>query len=182
MLFESFEKELSASPVLCEKYSGRLPAGLVGVWRKYGFGSLLNGYLRIINPDEYRSLLDDTYVLSGSAIPIFATAFADLVTWEKGRYLRMVDYKNGGFAGISAGFDFFWNDLTDGVFNGRFFDLELYAAAVGKLGRPRFDECFGYVPLMGLGGCGGVDSLRRVKLREHITLIAQSVGKVGAAL
>ena len=179
MLFETFERESSANLALCEKYSGQLPSELIDVWQKYGFGSLLNGYLKVIDPDEYRDLLDDTYILSGFAIPIFATAFADIVTWERGRYLRMVDYKNGTFSGMSAGFKFFWGDLADGAFNGKFFDLELYDAAAGKLGRPRFDECFGYVPLLGLGGGRGVDSLRRVKLREHIALIAQLMGKVG---
>ena len=36
-----------------------------------------------------------------------------------------------------------------------------------------FDECFGYVPLLGLGGAKKVENLKKVKIREHIELITQ---------
>ena len=31
-----------------------------------------------------------------------------------------------------------------------------------------FDECYGYVPLLGLGGSEKVDNLQKVKIKEHI--------------
>ncbi|WP_297980895.1 T6SS immunity protein Tdi1 domain-containing protein [uncultured Oscillibacter sp.] len=50
-----------------------------------------------------------------------------------------------------------------------------------KNGGPlQFDECFGYTPLLGLGGSRKVDNLRKVKITEHIDLITESAGKVGA--
>ena len=51
--------------------------------------------------------------------------------------------------------------------------------AVQTLGPLRFDECFGYAPLLGLGGSRRAEHLRKYKLREHIAFIAQAVGKVG---
>lgn len=179
MLFDGFEKERDAEHELCIKYSSILPQDLVNVWQKYGFGSLMDGYLKIINPDEYKPLLDDSYGLSSTAIPIFVTAFTDIVTWEKGRYIRIIKYKDGTFEGIAAGFNFFWGDLADGAFDTRFFDLAEYEAATNRLGQLQFDECFGYTPLLGLGGSRKVDNLRKVKIKEHIDLIVQSVGKVG---
>ena len=178
-LFQNFKKEYSASATLCVKYAPSLPPKLLSVWQDYGFGTLLDGCLKIINPDEYWDLLHNTYVLSDSAIPIFATAFAGLVTWEKGRYLRFVNYQNGTFEGISAGFDFFWSDLEDGVFDSRFLELAQYKEAVQTLGPLQFDECFGYVPLLGMGGSRQVDHLRKYKLQEHIAIITQMMGKVG---
>ena len=179
MLFDSFEKERDAEHELCIKYSSILPQDLVNVWQEYGFGSLMDGYLKIINPDEYKPLLDDSYGLSSTAIPIFVTAFADLVTWEKGRYIRIIKYKDGTFDGIAAGFGYFWGDLADGAFDTRFFDMAQYREAVQRYGPLRFDECFGYVPLLGLGGSKKVNNLRKVKIKEYIELIVQSVGKVG---
>lgn len=38
---------------------------------------------------------------------------------------------------------------------------------------------YGFGPLPGLGGSKRVDGLRRVKIKEHIELIAQSRGIVG---
>ena len=180
MPFDSFEKERNAEHELCIKYSSILPQDLVNVWQKYGFGSLMDGYLRIINPDEYKPLLDDSYGLSSTAIPIFVTAFADIVTWEKGRYIRIIKYKDGTFEGIAAGFNYFWGDLADGAFDASVFEIKQYKEAVRKWGLLQFDECFGYTPLLGLGGSRKVDNLRKVKIKEHIDLITQSVGKVGA--
>lgn len=180
MLFDRFEQHEEASRELCAKYSSTLPPALLNAWRKHGFGSLLNGYLKMINPDEYQGLLHDSYVLSSTTVPIFTTAFADILTWEKGRYIRIVKYKDGVFEGVAAGFDFFWGDLADGVFDRAYFEIPNYEAAVKKWGQLQFDECFGYTPLLGLGGSKKVDNLRKVKIKEHIDLITQSVGKVGA--
>lgn len=178
-LFQNFQRECPAPAALCEKYASTLPPELLNVWRDYGFGTLLDGCLKIINPDEYQDLLHDTYTLSDSAIPVFATAFAGLLTWEKGRYLRFINYQSGTFEGVCAGLNFFWGDLADGVFNDRFLELGRYREAVQALGPLRFDECFGYVPLPGLGGSRRAEHLRKYKLREHIAFIVQAVGKVG---
>lgn len=178
-LFQNFKRESTVPAVLCEKYSSTLPPELLNVWRSYGFGPLLDGCLKIINPDEYQDLLHDTYDLSDSAIPVFATAFAGLLTWEKGRYLRFINYQNGTFEGVCAGLNFFWGDLADGVFNDRFLELAWYQEAIQALGPLQFNECFGYAPLLCLGGSRRAEHLRKYKLQEHIAFIAQAVGKVG---
>ena len=178
-LFQSFQRECPAPAALREKYASTLPPELLNVWRNYGFGTLLDGCLKIINPDEYQDLLHDTYDLSDSAIPVFATAFSGLLTWEKGRYLRFINYQNGTFEGVCAGLNFFWDDLADGVFDDRFLELAWYQEAIQALGRLQFNECFGYAPLLGLGGSRRAEHLRKYKLQEHIAFIAQAVGKVG---
>ncbi|MEY8259164.1 T6SS immunity protein Tdi1 domain-containing protein [Oscillospiraceae bacterium 50-60] len=180
MLFDRFEQDQEASRELCVRYNSVLPPALLNAWQTYGFGSLLNGYLKMINPEEYQALLQESYVLSSTAVPIFVTAFADILTWEKGRYIRIVKYKDGVFEGVAAGFDFFWNDLADGVFDTAHFEIPIYEAAVKKWGQLQFDECFGYTPLLRLGGSRNADHLRKVKIKEHIDLITQAVGKVGA--
>ena len=69
--------------------------------------------------------------------------------------------------------------IKSAIFNDRFLELARYREAVQALGPLQFDECFGYAPLPGLGGSRRVEHLRKYKLREHIALIAQAVGKVG---
>ena len=39
-----------------------MPKELIEVWRKYGFGSLLNGYLKIVNPEDYKEVLVESYI------------------------------------------------------------------------------------------------------------------------
>ena len=178
-LFDSFQQERPASRETCEKYSAILPAELTDAWQRYGFGSLLDGYLRMVDPADYQDLLADTYFRGDVSVPIFVTAFADIVIWERGRYLRLVNYKDGVFQGIAAGFGFFWEDLASGAFDTRFFERPLYQDAVRRLGGLAFDESFGYVPLLALGGSRGSEHLQKVKTREHIQLIAQAAGRIG---
>ena len=90
-------------------------------------------------------------------------------------------YKNGVFCGIAAGFKFFWEDLEQGAFDTNPFDISLYRQAIQRWGALNFDQCFAYVPLLGLGGSADVEHLRKAKLKEHIALIAQTVGKLGAS-
>ncbi|UOB66588.1 GAD-like domain-containing protein, partial [Bacillus thuringiensis] len=48
--FISFEKP---STEVIEKYTGKVPDQIIDLWKCYGFGSMLNGYLRAINPEKY---------------------------------------------------------------------------------------------------------------------------------
>ena len=179
-LFESFIKESDVSQELYNKYEAILPSGLLALWKEYGFGSFMDGYLKIINPEEYQSLVIDTYFRGNIAIPIFVTAFADVIAWEENRYLRMIKYKNGFFQGMAAGFGFFLEDLENGRFNEKFFDIDMYTEATRMWGNIEFNECFGFVPLLGLGGSQKVENLKKVKIKEHIEIISQLVGKIGA--
>ncbi|MDE7321833.1 MAG: DUF1851 domain-containing protein [Lachnospiraceae bacterium] len=53
-----------------------------------------------------------------------------------------------------------------------------YDTALEKYGSLAYDECFGYVPLLGLGGKERIKNIQKVKIKEHIELITQMVGKM----
>lgn len=55
---------------------------------------------------------------------------------------------------------------------------EPYPKAYSKYGIPNYDECFGYTPLLGLGGSEKVENLKKVKIREHILIITEYMGPV----
>lgn len=82
-LFEEFKMIIKVDSKIIYKYKESLPNDLISVWESYGFGTLLDGYLKIINPDEYRELIDMSYFRADVAIPIFVTGFGDIITWEK---------------------------------------------------------------------------------------------------
>ena len=143
---------------------------------KYGILNIEKG---VMIPEEYQELIIDTYFRGNVSIPIMVTAFGDIICWEENRYVRMVKYRNGIFKGMSAGFEFFFEDLESGQYDKEYFDLSKYNQAVIRLGNLAYDECFGYVPLLGLGGSEKVDNLSKVKIREHIELITQMTGNIG---
>ena len=177
-VFLDFKFHKSVNEETITKYKNKVPEELINVWENYGYGSLLNGYLKIINPDEYKELVEETYFRGNISVPIFSTGMGDIICWEENRYLRLIEYRKGIFKGISAGFEFFFSDLTDKRFCEKYLDSAQYNLAVEKYGVPDFEECFGYVPLLVLGGSEEIEKLKKVKLFGHILLITQLTGPI----
>ncbi|MGG3639965.1 T6SS immunity protein Tdi1 domain-containing protein [Bacillus gobiensis] len=162
---------------IIEQYKDKIPEQITDVWKKYGFGIMKNGYLKVVNPNEYRDILSDTYVRHNLAIPLFTTAMGDILVWEDG-YLLAINYRKHQVNVVAKNFKFFFGDLSDNYYLEKALDWLPYPQAVEKYGNVAFDECFGYVPLLGLGGSEKVDNLKKVKLIEHIYLITQFMGPI----
>ena len=161
-----------------ERYEQQLPGELIYIWRNYGFGTFMNGYLRIINPDDYLDLLKNSYFNAEAAIPIMTTAFGDIITWEEQQYVGIVEYRHGISDIIIRGFDVFMILLNDDQAKKMIFTLDMYDNALKERGEIEFNECFGYVPLLALGGKKSVNNLKKVKMREHIALITDLTGGI----
>ncbi len=138
----------------------------------------MDNYIKIINPNEYKELLNDSYFRGKKSIPIMVTGFGDIITWEKDRYLGIIKYRKGTFDIIEDEFEYFLNDIMDTEYLRDFLDNSQYREAIIRNGKLNYNECFGYVPLLGLGGSEKVENLKKVKIKEHIELITQMVGKI----
>ena len=68
----------------------------------------MNGYLRVINPDDYKELIEDTYFSGKESIPLFTTAFADVITWQENEFIGMIKYKTLNENAIWEGMDNFF--------------------------------------------------------------------------
>ncbi|MGG7176996.1 T6SS immunity protein Tdi1 domain-containing protein [Clostridium paraputrificum] len=79
---------------------------------------------------------------------------------------------------MEDGFEYFLDDIMDAEYVRDFLENLQYQEARINNGKLNFDECFGYVPLLGLGGSEKVENLQKVKIKEHIELITQIVGKI----
>ena len=165
---------------LISQYQGTVPSELLEVWAQYGFGTFCDGYLKIVNPDDYADLLADTYQLTSTPaqappVVLFATAMGDLLVWELD-CLGLLDYRHGTTDVVAQNFKVFFRNLSYDSYLSKNLRWEPYAAARARLGEPAFDECFGYVPLLALGGPEVAENLEKVKLREHLALIGQFTG------
>lgn len=177
-IFNDFIFEEKVSERIINTYRGSIPEELLEVWIKYGFGSILNGYLKIVNPEKFQ-ILDDVYVENKNAIVLFTTSMGDLIIWEDNKYLKLLNFRRGKIKVISSGFEFFFSDLKeDESFYQDDLDWLPYPEAVARYGVPEFDECFAYVPILGIGGPEKVENLSKVKLIEHIYIITQFMGPI----
>lgn len=177
-MITDFIKKYDVSEELFKEYEGKLPNEVITFWKEFGFGTFYDGYLKAINPNDYKELIEKSYFQGDVSIPIFATAFGDLITWEEEQYVGIVKYRYGENDVIYSGFDFFFDDLTDGELDEEYLSIKQYKAATKKLGSLEYDECFGYVPLLALGGKESVNNLKKVKILEHIALITEMTGEV----
>ena len=46
------------TPELVAQYGDLVPPELIEVWEQYGFGTFCDGYLQVVNPNDYAALLE----------------------------------------------------------------------------------------------------------------------------
>lgn len=92
-MLKDFTRVAAMPQEVIEKYKDQIPAELVQIWEEDGLGTFLDGYLKVINPDEYLELVQETYFRGDISIPIFTTAFGDIITWEKNEFLGLLNIK-----------------------------------------------------------------------------------------
>ena len=179
-MLRDFKKEKEIPTEIIEKYKGQVPDEIIEIWKNYGLGSFMNGYMKVINPDDYKELVEETYFRGKESIPLFTTAFADVITWQENEYIGIVLYRLEDFEIMASGMDFFFSDIyTEKNFTDKYFDLNLYEKAVKRYGELEYNQSFCFVPLLGLGGKKSIDNLDKGDTLTHIYLITELVGKVG---
>ncbi len=177
-ILNDFNYYTKVNQFVIDFYKDKIPELLLNIWKEYGFGSFFKNYLKIINPDDYQELLEFSYFRGKDSIPVMVTGLGDIITWEKNRYLGIVKFRKGTFDIIEDGFVYFLDDLNDIEYVKDVLDNSQYMSIINRGGELAYDECFGYVPLLGLGGSEKVENLQKVKIKEHIELITQLVGKI----
>ncbi|MRX74405.1 DUF1851 domain-containing protein [Bacillus lacus] len=181
-LFNDFKKVSEVEEHTINTYKNILPEALIDAWKTRGYGTFMNGYLRIINPDEFSSLVNDTYLRSKGTIPIFSTSMGDIIVFEKDEnqesYIVMINYRKGKTKVVASKYSLFLRFLEEEAFRQKALDWLPYPEAIEKYKEPEHDECLGYTPLLGLGGAEKVENLKKVKLKEHILVITEFMGPV----
>lgn len=177
-VLSDFIKYSDVDKKIISQYENQLPQEIIDLWKNYGYGTFYNGYLKIINPNEYKELIENSYFQGNVSLPVFVTAFGDIITWEKNQFLGIIKYRYGENDVISDGFDFFFEDLSSGEFDEEIFSINKYKEAIDKYGKLEYDECFGYTPILGMGGTESVENLKKVKIKEHIALISNFIGEI----
>lgn len=166
------------------KYANIAPKELLALWQEVGFGTFYNGLFRLLPPEEF-IFWDDAYLGEPeqitSQIPFMITAFGDIFVWVDDTYLNesyvaYINIRNGTWEIIASNIKVLFNVRILSNIRLKMFDLEMFPALVGKLGRLAEDECYGYVPALALGGDNDIDKVERVKSVPYIDLICQSLG------
>ena len=177
-IIDDFTFEKKAQQKLIDEYRDKLPKLIIQIWEEYGFGSFMDGFLRTIDPNDFQGILERAYFMGEKSIPVFVTALGDMIVWEDNAYLTILRFRHGTFSIMEKGCTYFLDDLTSDEYIQEFLKPQDYYIALRNQGILEYDECFGYVPLLCLGGLENANCLKKVKLVEHMELILAIAGPV----
>lgn len=176
-LFKNSIKHADVPEEIIEKYRGKVSDDIISLWKEYGFCTTEDGYYKLVNPDDYVDILGEIYKLEDDEDPVvvMVTGMADIIIYEiydnHGQfiYIDLRHQKCGGVGRdrIPA------RRLKTVDFRHTILSWGLYEDAVEKLGVPAYDECFGYEPLVSLGGKEKLENLRKVNLLIHLDIVSQ---------
>jgi len=175
-VFNDFVREKDCPGAVLEKYKELVPSEIIDIWQQYGFGSFKNGFLKTINPDEYIGILENAYAGSNVSIPIFATGMGDIIVWDNNEMMMLVNFGKKQLKGLTKKVDNFFLSLSSQMYCDDRLFWKNYPKAVALYGEPAYEECFGYVPLLGLGGAEKVKNLQKVKIKEQILVMTELLG------
>ena len=177
LIYLQFNKRMVKDLII--EYQNKLPQKLLAYWESAGLNILAEGFIKVVNPNEYKELLNESYEspIGKNSIVMFITGLGDFIIWEN-NYTILLNYRKGKSKVIESGFNFFFEDIKDESFLLEELDGKNFKQAWKERGELSFDECFSYEPLLGLGGAEKVQNLRKVKIKEYISITSQALGKI----
>lgn len=183
-VFEDFEREFGP-PEDCiqpdeetiSSYREKLPQTLLEMWREQGWCSWGNGLIWITNPAQLSDVLEEWADLAGMASLVFLrTSFGHLYFWRDG-WVFSLDVHHGSLSQVTQDMALMFTLFCNPAMKMRILQVDLHNETVQRLGRPSRDECFTYEPALALGGTGGSETIRKVKIREQLGILAQVAGE-----
>ena len=177
-------KKQAVDDVFITKYADLSYPELTALWQEVGLGSYCDGMLKIINPSDYQDVLNSCYVMDydKSFLPFMCTAFGDVFAYVENsklnNYIVYLNIRYGTYLILPDNLVLLLNKIifNKSILKG-WFDLENYPAMQEVIGTPGYDECFGYSPLLAMGGSENIDNVRIVKTLPYIDISTQTIGR-----
>lgn len=176
--FRNFDPVAPIGDETIARFAGQVPEGVVDLWRSQGAGFVgADGYFRVVDPARAAEMLEGVFGLPDGSTVLFTTALGDLIVHVNGVYL-VIKARWGAIDVVDGrSFDELVAFIEDPAQLQAAWEWEPYPAARDRDGVPGFEQCFGYVPLLALGGSPDAGHLQLSGLYEHLAVIAQLAGQ-----
>lgn len=137
-----------------------------------GVSSFIDGFLWTIHPNDLVEWLNDWLPFSERCIPFARTAMADVLFIRNGEIMLL--NSNWGLVDYTIDDDsmFFDHFLTNEQYLDENFNKSLFNQLKDK--NLNQDECFGFTPLLSLGGAEVVNNLSRLGMKEYLDIVSKS--------
>lgn len=175
-VLKDFKKVSDVPQEIITEYEKNIPQDMIDLYKEYGFGSFFHDYFKVINSHDYEDVVKESYFDGAYAIPIMATAFGDIILYNtKEQIMVILLYR---YMDLEVLGSYFFRNLVSQVYLDTKIKNKKYDKALEKYGPLEYEECFGYEPLLGLGGKENLKNIQKVRIREYIEINTQMVGKI----
>jgi hypothetical protein len=152
------------------------PVPLLELWREHGWAGYGGGLFWTIDPRSLAAHLPGWQRVRRGSSVFGRDAFGNLFLLRDGEVFQLDVHRNERMLVASTLELFFSACLDDPSFRQCYLWSDLLGRAVERCGRLASDECYAFFPALPLGGEVDAETLERVKLSEHLTLMAQLAG------
>lgn len=187
---KKYKKTSNVSQEVILKYKNIAPKELITIWEDMGFGIYEDGFLQLVNPEEYDFVFTYIDKQLEPAFVIGITAMGDIILWEgsegksvasdEGNRCKIIllDESTGiASTNISYFLGLFISN-EDAIKDPDFFNSKRYFDIKNKLPKLDYGQCYGYLPALALGGKEKIENLQIVDAKTYINIIGEAVGKI----
>ena len=188
---DNYQKVSDIPQEVINKYKNLLPKELINIWETMGFGIYEEGFLQLVNPDEYEFVFEYVDKLLEPSIIWAVTALGDLLMWEgnenwtispeEGDRVKIINVRKCNSQILGASMDGVLNIfLADKEYlpDKEYFAAKPYLDIKGKLPPLEYGQCYGYFPALALGGSASIKNLKITGVKTYIEIIGQAAGKI----
>jgi len=156
-------------------YRERIPNEIIQEWEAVGWGSYGNGLIWLVDPQKFEDLLEDWGVRDTDSCVLVRTSFGDLFLWKDSSFWR-VSVKYGRLMELTEVSEILFEIIfCDDIYLNDALNIKLHNEATKKLGILEEEDCYAFEPAIALGGGGDLESIKVVKLREHLHFLSQLI-------
>lgn len=188
-VLDDFEKVNDVSPETIKKYEDILQPDWIEFLKEYGYGSFMNGYFRVIDPEDYHDIYNESVLklYKDEVFPVMVTAFGDIIAFkssirngERKWSLECAYYRYMRYSFFLPSVEYFFEGLCAPEVYGieEQYTFIKYSEAVDKLGRIKYDQCFGYDPILTKRSKEKLSDLRIVDTKDYIKAVFEHNGRI----
>jgi len=183
MVFDAFHKTFGKgiryrefTQVDRDRLADRLPCRLPDLWDSDGWCTYRDGLFTCCDPD-FLAGVARAWFPGNPEVMLFAhDTFGSIYLWD-GQEIGVLDPHIGRLDPLALDIE----ELLDlALTRPDYIAKAMFETRVdrlrGTIGVPEWDEMYGYEPALTLGGSGALETIRRVRMVEHLVLLAQLVG------
>ena len=153
----------------------QMPAELTALLDQVNSNSYADGFFKFVAPQHFRHYCALWNLDPDACFPFLKTAFGHLILFHAGQYKALNPVHNDiDLLGEQGEIDFVMDVLLcdRSSLEGSFF-IDIYEQVFPKLGPPKVNEIYAFVPALGLGGSRSAENVQKVSMEQQMLILSQ---------